>query len=72
MDRSPSAPALRWSGVVFRTLMWPGWVQSVTTAVRFCDGSCQRQSVSTDVALSEKSPYLRGDRVRWVFWATRM
>ena len=36
------------------------------------DGSCLRQSVSADMALSEKSPYLGGDRVRWVFWATRM
>ena len=47
--------------------MWPGWVQSVSTAVRLCDGSCLRQSVSADVALSEKSPYLGGDQVRWVF-----
>ena len=47
--------------------IWPGWVQSVSTAVRLCDGSCLRQSVSADVALSEKSPYLGGDQVRWVF-----
>ena len=41
---------------------------SVAEAVRICGGPALRCSMSADVALSEKSPYLGSAWVRWVFW----
>jgi len=39
-------------------------------AVRICGGPALRCSMSADVALSEKSPYLGGAWVTWIFGRT--